>query len=179
MLTSQQRLAIFLHINGYSNTEMSAQIGVHPTTIRRWMRDAEFAQELKAEVNHAMARSRGQAQAAARRFADNACAAARATQSLLLSDKTEPRILVQCSRAMVQALSSLGKFLEQPAVVPLLEADDPQDQPGVKNPAPLICDTLREDELTTIGVMKRMLAETAPEPSKVTAPDPVSTPAAK
>jgi hypothetical protein len=43
----------------------------------------------------------------------------------------------------------------------------------------LICDTLRENELTTSGVMKRMLAETAPERSKVTAPLAVSAPAAK
>jgi hypothetical protein len=52
----------------------------------------------------------------------------------------------------------------------MLESDDPIDQPGAKNPAPLICDTLRDDELTTIGVMKRVLAQTAPEQPKSTAP---------
>jgi hypothetical protein len=153
MLSPKQRLAIFLHIGGYSNTEMSAQIGVHPTTIRRWMRDPEFAQELKVETEHAMARSRAQAQAAARRVADNACASARVAQSLLLNDRTDPKVLVQCAKVMLQSLGSLSRFLHEPVVVPLLESPDPsqsEDTPG---------ETLREEEMMQAHVIRHKLEE--------------------
>jgi len=171
MLTQQQRLAIFLYIQGHSNTEMSAQLSVHPTTVRRWMRYDEFAQELKEEVQHAQFRARGQLQAGARRSADNLCAAARAMQTLLLNDRTDARTLIQAAKVVVQAARALAPHVYEPAVVPVLESDDPsQDKPGAKKLEPLLCDTLREDELTTIGVMKRMLAKTDSAAPQLPAP---------
>jgi len=153
MLSPKQRLAVFLHIGGYSNTEMSAQIGVHPATVRRWMHEPEFARTLKEETEHAMARSRAQAQAAARRVADNACAAARATQTLLLSDKTDPKVIIQCAKVMLQSLASLTKIIHEPAVVPLLESDDPTqnaDEP---------CDTVSDEEMAQTNLVRRKLEE--------------------
>jgi hypothetical protein len=171
MLSQQQRLAIFLYIQGYSNTELSAQLSVHPSTVRRWMRDSEFAQELKEELQHAQARSRSQLQAGARRCADNVCAAARALQSLLLSDKTDNATLINAAKVMVQTARTLAPHIYEPAAIPLLESDDPsQDEPGEEDPAPLLCDTLREDELTNLGVMKRMLAKTEADDSQLPAP---------
>jgi hypothetical protein len=180
MLSQQQRLAIFLYIQGYSNTELSAMLSVHPSTVRRWMRDSEFAKELKEEVDHAQARSRSQLQAGARRCADNVCAAARALQSLLLSDKTDNATLIQAAKVMVQAARTLAPHIYEPAAIPQLESDDPsQDQPGDEDPAPLLCDTLREDELTNVAVMKRMLAKTESDDPQLPPPDDATSTATK
>jgi hypothetical protein len=109
-----------------------------------------------------MSRARAQAQSAARRIADNACAAARATQTLLLSDRTDPRVVVQCARLMLQSLEKLREILSEPAVVPLLESDDPALDNESKN-APLLCDTLSDEELATNQMLLRKLDEDARE----------------
>jgi hypothetical protein len=164
MLTAQQHLAIFLHVGGYSNTEISNQLGVHPTTIRRWMRDPGFVGELKSEIDHAMVRARAQLQCAARRVADNVCAAARATQSLLLSDRTDPRIVVQCAKVNAQSLKELSRFLGEPSVVPVLEAEDPslskETQPS--------CHSMLSHERMTLAKLQEHYSKDDPEVKKLT-----------
>jgi hypothetical protein len=169
MLSPKQRLAVFLHIGGYSNTEMSAQIGVHPSTVRRWMHEPEFARTLKEETEHAMARARAQAQAAARRVADNACAAARATQTLLLSDKTDPKIIIQCAKVMLQSLATLTKIIHEPAVVPLLESEDPTQ--NAADP----CETVSDEEMAQTHLVRRKLEEDEKEAEDEEATTPIAT----
>jgi hypothetical protein len=162
MLSSQQHLAIFLHVGGYSNTEISNQLGVHPTTIRRWMKEPEFVAELKSEIDHAMVRARAQLQCAARRVADNVCAAARATQSLLLSDRTEARIIVQCAKVNAQSLKELSKFLKEPSVVPVLDSDDPSQSKDTQPP----CHSVLSHERMTLANLQKHYSNDDPQAQK-------------
>jgi transposase-like protein len=181
MLTRNQRLSIFLLVSGYSNSEVAAEIGVTPRTIRRWMKIKLFAQTLEVETRHACEAARAQAHCTARRLMDNATAALRALQPILLSDRTDPKVIVRAADITLRNATRWLNVLEDEPHVPMLQmesADDvgaeneieseaQQTQPDEDANAdePTRCPTMREEEVAQIDAIRRKMDGQYPDSS--------------
>jgi hypothetical protein len=183
MLTKNQRLTVFMMLSGFSNNEIAAQIGVHPRTLRRWMKDPDFCRTLKLETRHAWETARAQAQSAARRLMDNANAAARGMQTILLSDRTEAKVYTRAADVSFRAAARWLEVLAQTERVPMLKVEMPSDIDAdaagfgeTKSPPqlslvsddeeepeedvaglPLPCDSLRDEEAAMLSAVSRKL----------------------
>ena len=169
MLTRNQRLTIFLLISGFSNSEIAAQIGVHPKTVRRWLKDPLFAEALQTETTHAWQTARAQSHCAARRLMDNATAAMRALQPILLGDKTDPKVVVRAADVTLRNAPRWMEVLDEDARVPMLNVESSEDfdsddvaeeseseESEESDDAPA-GDTVREEEAAQIAAIARKL----------------------
>ena len=99
-LTGRRLRALELLAQGLSTTEVAAQVGVHPRTIRKWRSDPAFAEALEEATRETLRRTRQRLAA----LAHHAC---EALHGVLRSTDAPPSVKVSSARAV---LDYLAKF---------------------------------------------------------------------
>jgi len=117
VLTGRRLRALELLAEGLSTTEVAAQVGVHPRTIRKWRSDPAFAEALEEATRETLRRTRQRLAA----LAHHAC---EALHEVLHSADAPPSVKVSSARAVLEYLAkfeTLARLEELEARVRALE----------------------------------------------------------